>query len=86
MSKKSEKETLLKKTWEHLDQACGNIEHAIELIAENDDLPREIQIKSEELDTSALSSLKEDIEQELLKRTDNAQGIEEMIEDGECDE
>ncbi|AJD93021.1 hypothetical protein JMA_37030 (plasmid) [Jeotgalibacillus malaysiensis] len=86
MKKKNVTERNLLKTWEHLDQACGNLEHAVEIIQDIEDLPSHIKEKAKQIDFSPVTELKDDIEHELIRQTGNEELIEILNEDGECDD
>lgn len=84
--KKDVTERNLLKTWEHLDHACGGFEHAVELIEEMENLPQEIKDKAKKIDFSPVTDLKDDIEKELIKKTGNEELVQQLNEDGECND
>lgn len=59
----------LQTVWEHLDQACGSLDHATHDLSLMVELPSDITQQLEQLDISRIISLKNQIE-ELIDSKD----------------
>ena len=60
----------LTKTWELLDDACGSLENAIQMISAMVDMPEDAERAMNQIDFSAITSLKEQIEI-LMEKSEN---------------
>ncbi|WP_214688058.1 MULTISPECIES: hypothetical protein [unclassified Exiguobacterium] len=77
-------ERYLMNLWEHLDSACGSLEHAQELVEECEFIPSYIKQGMSQIDFSLVTELKNRVEDELLKLTGNEAMIDDLRENGEC--
>jgi len=60
----------LTKTWELLDSACGSLENAMQMISAMVDMPEDVEQAMSQIDFSAITSLKEQIEI-LMEKSEN---------------